>query len=132
VNLTGGIGNNTLDASTYQTGRVVLNGGAGDDILLGGLGGDTLRGGAGNDILRGNGGNDTLEGGRGNDTYIFDQSSNQGSDTVTESAGEGYRDALVGAGLGGVVVNLFLASEQIIGPNLRLTLSPTGQVEISF
>jgi len=50
--LTGGIGDNTLDTSGFS-GSVTLDGGAGNDSLTGGNG------------------NDTLIGGDGNDTYIF-------------------------------------------------------------
>ncbi len=148
--LVGGDGNNTLDASAFTLGRVILNGGAGNDILIGGagqdyLGGgdgndqlygndnnDTLEGGAGNDMLNGGAGDDTLRGNAGNDTYVFDQSFNQGSDMVTELAGEGYADTLLGVGLSGVVVDLHMTTPQVISANLTLTLTVVGTVEFSF
>ena len=43
--LTGGPGDNALNAATFTLGPVVLNGGAGSDSLLGGSGGDELVGG---------------------------------------------------------------------------------------
>lgn len=60
--LTGGSGNNTLDASGFG-GTVTLFGGAGNDILKGGDGDDSVSGDAGNDTLSGNGGTNTLNGG---------------------------------------------------------------------
>ena len=60
--LTGGSGNNTLDASGFG-GTVTLFGGAGNDILKGGAGNDSLSGDAGADTLSGNGGTNTLNGG---------------------------------------------------------------------
>jgi Ca2+-binding RTX toxin-like protein len=85
--LTGGVGNNTIDASSFS-GNVRLNGGFGNDLLkvgangsvgFGGAGNDTLLGGSGSDQLLGDngddrleagGGNDELKGGDGNDTLI--------------------------------------------------------------
>jgi hypothetical protein len=78
VRLTGGAGNNLLDASAFS-GRAELDGGAGNDtlraaqgasILLGGAGNDTLTGGAGNDVLIGGAGADALSGGDGDDLLI--------------------------------------------------------------
>jgi Ca2+-binding RTX toxin-like protein len=66
VALTGGAGNNKLDASGFA-GAVSLEGGAGNDTLLGGSGNDTLLGGDGADTLDGGAGNDSLDGGAGND-----------------------------------------------------------------
>jgi Ca2+-binding RTX toxin-like protein len=60
--LTGGGGNNVLNAEDFN-GRVILSGGNGDDRLIGGPSADDLAGGAGDDTLTGNGGNDTLSGG---------------------------------------------------------------------
>jgi Ca2+-binding RTX toxin-like protein len=48
--LTGGAGNNILNALGFS-GSVTLNGGAGDDTLIGGLGDDTLDGGDGMDTV---------------------------------------------------------------------------------
>jgi Ca2+-binding RTX toxin-like protein len=47
--LTGGAGNNTLDASAFTLGPVTLQGGGGNDVLIGGSGSDSLDGGAGFD-----------------------------------------------------------------------------------
>jgi len=101
--ITGGAGDNTMDASAFTAGPVMLSGSDGNDTLIGGYGDDTLHGGNGNDTLYGgagsdqlfgengsdtlNGcgaidptvgadGDDTLNGGDGNDSYIFDTSSN--------------------------------------------------------
>ena len=65
--LTGGVGNNTINASAFSLGSVILDGGTGDDNLTGGSGNDSLLGGDGNDSLRGGLGNDSLNGGLGTD-----------------------------------------------------------------
>jgi Ca2+-binding RTX toxin-like protein len=71
IQLTGGIGNNTLDASALTSIQAVLKGGAGNDTLLGGQGRDNLNGEAGNDLLVGGLGKDTLAGGNGADTFDY-------------------------------------------------------------
>ncbi len=76
--LTGGAGANTLNASAFTLGPVVLDGAGGND---------TLRGGAGNDRLIGGVGNDSLVGGGGNDTYVL--APGGGTETITEAAGGG-------------------------------------------
>lgn len=78
VNLTGGAGDNDIDASGFTTGVVVLDGGAGNDSLSGGANADTLLGGIGNDALDGGGGNDVLDGGAGTDSVT----GGAGTDTV--------------------------------------------------
>jgi Ca2+-binding RTX toxin-like protein len=67
ASLSGGAGNNILDAAAF-TGPVTLDGGAGNDLLVGGGGSDRVAGGDGNDTLRGGLANDTLVGGLGNDS----------------------------------------------------------------
>ena len=64
--LTGGAGNNTLDAFAFP-GSVVLYGGDGNDLLRGGPASDRLVAGFGDDSLEGHGGNDRLFGGYGRD-----------------------------------------------------------------
>jgi Ca2+-binding RTX toxin-like protein len=77
-NVTGGSGDDTLDASTMTLASHVLIGGAGNDTLIGSDMADHLYGGEGNDILKGGGGNDILEGGDGNDTL----QGGEGDDTI--------------------------------------------------
>lgn len=96
--LTGGTGNNKLDASLF-TGDTTLSGGAGNDTLLGGSGNDVLLGGEGKDSLVGGVGTDTLIGGLGNDTLF-------GGDDDDTLIGGGGVDSLNGnlgtdTGLGG-------------------------------
>ncbi len=67
--LTGGAGNNTLDARGFS-GKVILNGGAGSDALYAGAGGGVLLGGAGNDVLSAGAGRAVLIGGAGVD-FLF-------------------------------------------------------------
>ncbi len=73
--LTGGDGNNIIDATNF-TGVVVLRGGGGNDELIGtafndtifgGAGGDTMFGLAGADLLNGEDDRDSITGGLGND-----------------------------------------------------------------
>ena len=59
--LTGGAGANTLNASAFTLGPVVLNGGSGADTLFGGPGGDTLIGGPGVDTFDAGAGADTVQ-----------------------------------------------------------------------
>jgi Ca2+-binding RTX toxin-like protein len=70
ANLSGGIGNNKLDAGAFS-GSVTLTGAAGND---------TLTGGAGDDLL---------DGGMGNDQYVFLTSAALQTDRVAESANGG-------------------------------------------
>jgi hypothetical protein len=82
--LTGGPGNNTLNASTFTLGATVLDGGAGNDTLRGGSGADVLTSGAGDDALYGGAGDDrfdisalaggtvSVDGGTGVDTLRLD------------------------------------------------------------
>jgi Ca2+-binding RTX toxin-like protein len=88
VAITGGVGNNLLDASG-RTAPVSLFGGAGNDTLIGSGADDTLDGQSGNDSLLGLGGNDALFGGDGNDTAR----GGDGNDSLTGGIGN---DSLLG------------------------------------
>jgi Ca2+-binding RTX toxin-like protein len=67
--LTGGAGDNTLDANLFS-GYATLYGMDGDDVLIGGSNADILSGGDGNDTLEGGLGDDSLYGGADYDTVI--------------------------------------------------------------
>jgi len=69
--LSGGPGNNRLDASAFTRGSVFLQGASGDDSLLGGMGNDQLAGGFGVDTLGGGMGGDRITGGDGADRFVF-------------------------------------------------------------
>ena len=69
VSLSGGAGNNVLDASASSR-AVTLSGGDGNDTLIGGAVADVLFGEAGNDQLTGNGGADALLAGDGIDRLV--------------------------------------------------------------
>ena len=122
ASLTGGPGDNLLDASTF-TGDVNLVGGAGNDTLLGGSGDDTLNGGAGND---------SLVGGEGADTYIFDEEAD-GSDTIVENP-ENSGDTLDFSGAtDGVEVDISDTSPQTVIPGkLDVTISDATGIENIF
>jgi Ca2+-binding RTX toxin-like protein len=91
--LTGGTGNNKLDASGFTLGPVSLAGGAGNDLLVGGAGADLLTGGAGNDTLRFGPGGDTLDGGAG-------------TDMVTAAGAGAFNLTDAGLSVGGAAVTL--------------------------
>jgi Ca2+-binding RTX toxin-like protein len=116
--VTGGAGDNVMDASAF-TGIVVLRGAEGNDTLIGGSANDFLLGGPGNDVLAGRGGDDLAIGGPGHDEYHFDQSAPLGTDTVVEQANEGY-DVLVG--VNPTLVNLADPNPQVISANLTIIL----------
>ena len=61
VILSGGEGDNTLDASAFNAGTVHLHGGPGDDVLDGGSHNDILVSSSGKDILTGHAGGDTFQ-----------------------------------------------------------------------
>ncbi len=89
ANLTGGTGNNQLDATAFS-GSVNLYGLAGNDTLIAGLAADVLVGGDGNDVLQGNAGNDTVLAGSGRDFLI----GGDGDDRLLGQGGSG--DTLTG------------------------------------
>lgn len=72
--VTGGAGNDVIDASYYGTNATLqtndtdtVDGGAGNDTIIAGYGADVLLGGLGNDSVSGGDGNDTISGDHGND-----------------------------------------------------------------
>lgn len=67
--LSGGAGNDTIDASGFS-GSTTLSGGDGNDIIKGGSGADTLSGGEGDDTISGNAGADNIDAGAGTDTLL--------------------------------------------------------------
>lgn len=136
--LTGGAGNNKLDASTF-TGSVTLDGSGGNDTLVGGLANDSLIGGAGNDSLIGNDGDDVLEGGAGddnlnggagNDRFVFTGSTALGVDTITVGDNQGtntldfsaFRIALSRLDLG-------QTTSQTVNASLKLTIGSNDAID---
>ncbi|MBI4694958.1 MAG: hypothetical protein HY749_13135 [Gammaproteobacteria bacterium] len=75
---------NALDFSAVSfLGKILVNGGGGDDTLIGTAGADTLQGGGGGDVLNGGAGADTLSGGQGADVFAF-AAALWGKDTITD------------------------------------------------
>lgn len=71
VKLTGGSGNDVMDANLFTRPLgVVFDGGAGNDTLIGSRNNDVLKGGIGDDTLTGGAGNDNIDGGAGFDTLV--------------------------------------------------------------
>jgi Ca2+-binding RTX toxin-like protein len=92
ASLTGGAGNNNIDASNF-TGATTLNGAAGSDTLLGGSNDDML--------IATAGGDDSLNGGLGNDKYILNPNS---TTTISDAGGSDALD--FGGAAEGVTVTL--------------------------
>jgi hypothetical protein len=102
ASLSGGAGDDVIDASAFSLSFVIVSGGAGNDTLIGGDtlnilngrdGDDTLIGGPRNDKLRGNDGNDLIEGGDGNDVL----EGGDGDDTLLGQGGDDTIDGGRGA-----------------------------------
>ncbi len=94
ASLTGGIGSNSLDASGFTLGGVILSGGAGSDTLRGSAQDDRLSGGAGADRIFGNAGSDTLIE-SGDNRYILTDSaldSANGTDAIQTVSLSGVTD----------------------------------------
>ncbi len=105
ASLTGGIGDNVLDASGF-TGSV------------------TLDGGAGNDTFRNSSGDNSFIGGLGNDVYKL---SSLGNVVLNESTNEGNDTLDYSTAVGGLTIDLTSTTRQEIRPGHWLTLS--GAIE---
>ncbi len=116
--LTGGAGNNTLDASGFD-GDVRLDGAAGNDIL---------RGGPEDDILIGGAGDDRLEGGLGSDVYALDTDSDLGGETIDDAGGVDWLDFSATSSRT-IEVSLADTVAQSVNPNLTLTLVSGVSIE---
>jgi Ca2+-binding RTX toxin-like protein len=88
--LTGGAGDNRIDATSFALGGLMIAGGDGNDTLLAGQRDDTVIGGGGNDRIDGRTGADLASGGEGNDNV----SNAGGADTLRGGDGD---DTLTGA-----------------------------------
>ena len=108
-----GGGDDVIDGQAAAK-RLVVDGGAGDDLLLGGTANDDLFGAAGDDTLAGGGGNDLLDGGAGRDVASFEfgpavaadlaqgTALGAGDDTligIEDVLGSAFGDALIGDGV---------------------------------
>lgn len=95
IRLTGGAGNNSLDASAVESLQVRLNGDEGNDVLLGGKLNDVLIGGAGADTLAGGMGSDTLRlGANDGASDTVNYRLGDGQDTVIDFSRTGVFDVL--------------------------------------
>ena len=119
VALTGGAGDNLIDASAFA-GRVALDGGDGNDHLIGT---------AQSDILIGGAGNDSLDGRAGDDVYLFDADSALGSDLITELPGGGTDRIDFTPTASEVSASLGVTTVQIVNSNLSLQLSAANSIE---
>ncbi|OYY17871.1 MAG: hypothetical protein B7Y59_11220 [Burkholderiales bacterium 35-55-47] len=88
--ITGGAGNDTLNAASAAVAGVTINGGAGNDTITGSATkANTLNGDAGNDSITGGSAADVIDGGAGTNTYVFS------SANVVEQAGSGTTSGAV-------------------------------------
>ncbi len=117
--LTGGVGANRIDASTFAVGAslgVTLIGAAGNDVLTAGIGRDSLVGDDGNDTINAGSGNDTVLAGLGRDSITgsagFDNRS--GGDGIDTVFGGTSNDTIDG-GLGNDVINGQDGDDSILG-----------------
>jgi len=115
VHIIGSSGSDSIDASGWLVGDLLIDALDGDDTVVGspqrddvalgggndritaGDGNDAVNGGSGNDTITGNAGNDNLNGGDGDDTI----QGGAGNDSLTGGAG---RDRLDGQGSSGDVI----------------------------
>lgn len=79
-------GGNDDDTAYAGSGNDMVYGDNGEDQLHGGNGDDQLFGGRGADALFGESDDDTLSGGLGGDYFIFDNTGETGTDTITDFA----------------------------------------------
>ncbi len=81
-------GNDGITATTLPAGagKLVLDGGTGDDTILGSQGADTILGGDGDDFVFGDNGNDTALLGAGDDVFQWDPG--DGNDVIEGGADE--------------------------------------------
>lgn len=87
ASLTGGAGDNKIDASGFS-GSTTLSGGAGADSITGGQSDDLIEGDDGDDTISGGAGNDDIDGGSGND----DLSGGLDDDIIRGGAGSDLLD----------------------------------------
>ena len=86
--ISGGLGDDLIDATASNADQTLLGGSSGNDTLLGGGGNDSISGGNGGDSLVGNGGDDTitLTNGFGNDTITGGETGETNGDTLDLSS----------------------------------------------
>lgn len=77
-------GDGQADRMLGGVGNDIMGGGFGNDKLIGSKGRDTLSGEAGKDVLNGGLGNDLLNGGAGRDKFVFDGSTDEGRDRISD------------------------------------------------
>ena len=116
VELTGGAGNNTLDAELVTTINVTLDGALGNDTLYGGTKSDVLLGREGNDLLAGRDGDDRLNGSMGSDRLYGEL----GNDTLNGGAGNDLLNGGQGADV--LVLDLVSGTDTIRGFNRFIDL----------
>jgi hemolysin type calcium-binding protein len=126
LNLDGGNGNDSLDASG-ATGPAILAGGSGNDVLIGGSGSDSISGGSGEDLIDGRGGVNTLNGGADTDTILV--SGTGGTDLITTTHSGGSFNVTGGLSGGNNTISDIEAVRIEAGngsDDIRITLNAAG------
>jgi RTX calcium-binding nonapeptide repeat (4 copies) len=103
LNLFGNGGNDKIHIDlpdSYANWKIIINGGAGDDVIVGSAGAERIIAEDGNDYIVANGGRDTVYGGNGDDSIRGGGSSDlldggEGKDTIR---GDGGNDNISGGG----------------------------------
>lgn len=124
-------GNDAANRILVSTGRVIADGGGGNDTIEADRSDDLLRGGAGNDVLLGIRGDDTLDGGAGNDVLSGDLGSDTyvlsgGLDRITERSDTTETDFVDVAPWGGLAAVRFVRGFSPSGALADLALEQVG------
>ena len=88
LRITGGLGNDLIDASALAAGKITLE-------LLGNSSNDTIKGSAGNDLITEAGGDDVVSAGAGHD--VIDWTNGNGDDLI--DGGTGFDRLILGGGI---------------------------------
>ena len=89
IDLSGGDGGDTIDASESEV-PVIVDAGTGDDVVSGGNAADEISGGEGSDVITGGGGDDIIDAGVGDDQVIW--AAGDGNDVINGGEGEDQLD----------------------------------------
>jgi len=122
--LSGGQGNDSIDASA-STGGNIINGNLGNDTIVGGSGPDTLLGGQGDDVIHAGSGAAWISGDLGNNTIY----GGQGMDTFHASGGH---DVVNGWHAGDHVQVEQDVTWQVaqVGGDVQVTFSNGGEIDL--
>ena len=136
LNLTAtGAGSDTINlytgAATIGAGgttNLLVNGGSGSLNFVGGAGSSTILGGAGNDTLFGGSGSASFTGGGGANLFEFTKLAGAGTGTITDFGNASTPNTLILIGYGVTAGTNALATAQLSGTTVTLTLSDNTKI----